>query len=69
MEFLQLLIYYIDELKRLNVEIRLNTEVKAYDTDCIWAVPEETQMRFIEYRGLKILIDSNLYAYQDYTFE
>jgi len=69
MEFLQLLNYYIDELKRLNVKIRLNTEVKDCDTDCIWAVPEETQPRFIEYRGLKILIDSNLYAYQDYAFE
>ncbi|MCG2866316.1 MAG: NAD(P)/FAD-dependent oxidoreductase [Vulcanisaeta sp.] len=69
MEFLQLLNCYINELKRLNVKIRLNTEVKDCDTDCIWAVPEETQPRFIEYRGLKILIDSNLYAYQDYAFE
>lgn len=41
MEFLQLLNCYINELKRLNVKIRLNTEVKDCDTDCIWAVPEE----------------------------
>ena len=32
------------------LKIRLNTEVKDCDTDCLWAVSEETQPRFIEYR-------------------
>ncbi|AWR99009.1 NAD(P)-binding protein [Metallosphaera hakonensis] len=66
-EFLSLLEYYENELKRLKVEIQLN--VTGSKNDGLWAVPEETQPRYQDFKGTEILIDSNLYAYQDYAFK
>jgi 2,4-dienoyl-CoA reductase-like NADH-dependent reductase (Old Yellow Enzyme family) len=68
-EFTKFLSYYEYELKRLGVKVRLNQKVECNDINCIKAVPEETQPSFVSYKGLRILIDSNLYAYQDYIFE
>ncbi|BFH73109.1 NAD(P)-binding protein [Sulfurisphaera javensis] len=65
-EFLRLIDYYEKELKRLNVKIYLSREEKDVD---IVAIPKERQPEFKEYKGLRILINSNLYAYQDYVFE
>jgi len=65
-EFLMLIDYYEKELKRLGVKVYLNREEKEGD---IMAIPKERQPEFKEYKGLRILVNSNLYAYQDYVFE
>ncbi|BDC17235.1 NAD(P)-binding protein [Acidianus sp. HS-5] len=63
-EFLRILDYYEKELKGIGVKIRLQSTAKGLDM-----TPKESQPKFVEYKGLRILIDSNLYAYQDYIFE
>lgn len=65
-EFNRLIRYYEEELKRLGIKVYLGREEKEGD---IIAVPKETQPAFREYKGMKILVNSNLYAYQDYIFE
>ncbi|QIW22939.1 NADH oxidase [Sulfolobus sp. S-194] len=65
-EFTRLIDYYEKELKRLGVKIYLSTEEKEAD---IFALPTERQPEFKEYKGMRILVNSNLYAYQDYVFE
>jgi len=65
-EFSMLIDYYEKELKRLGVKVYLNREEKEGD---IIAIPKERQPEFKEYKGLRILVNSNLYAYQDYVFE
>jgi NADH:flavin oxidoreductases, Old Yellow Enzyme family len=65
-EFLSLLEYYERELTRLGVEIQLGVEGKREDG--LWMVPDESQPSYEDHRGKRILIDSNLYAYQDYAF-
>jgi tRNA-dihydrouridine synthase len=64
-EFSKLIEYYEKELKRLGVKILLNTEGK----EGIVAVPKERQPAFKHYENKTILVNSNLYAYQDYAFE
>ncbi len=69
-EFMRLVDYYERELKGLGVKVYLNTEFKDDGGNVIYAVPKERQPEFKDYRGgLRILLDSNLYAYQDYVFE
>ena len=65
-EFSLLINYYEKELRRLGVKVYLNREEKGGD---IIAVPRQRQPEFKEYKGLRILVNSNLYAYQDYVFE
>jgi len=65
-EFSRLIDYYEKELKRLGVKIYLSTEERKAD---IFALPKERQPEFKEYKGMRILVNSNLYAYQDYVFE
>ncbi|MBB5253690.1 oxidoreductase [Sulfurisphaera ohwakuensis] len=65
-EFMRLIDYYEKELKRLGVKIYLSTEEREAD---IFALPRERQPEFKEYKGMRILVNSNLYAYQDYVFE
>jgi len=65
-EFGRLIDYYERELKRLNVEVILNREVEC--EHCIKAFPEEV-IEVPKVEGKKVLIDSNLYPYQDYAFE
>ncbi|AWR95654.1 NAD(P)-binding protein [Acidianus brierleyi] len=64
-EFSKLVEYYEKELMRLGVKIMLNSESK----DGIIAIPKERQPIFRNYEKKKILVNSNLYAYQDYVFE
>jgi 2,4-dienoyl-CoA reductase-like NADH-dependent reductase (Old Yellow Enzyme family) len=64
-EFSKLVEYYEKELKRLGVKILLNSEKE----DGIIAVPKERQPIFQNYENKTILVNSNLYAYQDYIFE
>ncbi|MEM3270035.1 MAG: NAD-binding protein [Saccharolobus sp.] len=66
-EFNELINYYEKELKRLGVEIRLNTKMDC--EDCIKAIPDYEIPRIPEVKGEKVLIDSNVYAYHDYAFE
>ncbi|MCH1771175.1 MULTISPECIES: NAD(P)-binding protein [Metallosphaera] len=66
-EFLSIVEYYEKELARLNVEIHLNT--KGSRDEGLWAVPDGTQPQFKEINNTEVLIDSNLYAYQDYAFK
>ncbi|MEM4046932.1 MAG: NAD-binding protein [Metallosphaera sp.] len=66
-EFLSLLEFYERELSKLKVTIQLNT--KGNKKEGLWAVPERTQPTFKDIKGSDILIDSNLYAYQDYAFK
>ncbi|AWR96909.1 NAD(P)-binding protein [Acidianus sulfidivorans JP7] len=68
-EFLRLVDYYEKELNRLGVNIYLNSEVDKKEKNVIYALPKERQPKFKEYKGEKILVNSNLYAYQDYIFE
>ena len=65
-EFGRLLEYYERELKRLGVKVRLMSQQS--DGDLVM-VPTESQPKFTPYKGMRILVDSNLYAYQDYVFE
>ncbi|MGC8598094.1 MAG: FAD-dependent oxidoreductase, partial [Thermocladium sp.] len=65
-EFLGIISFYERELSRLGVDVQLNTE--GHRDEGIWAVPHETQPPFTPISGKTILIDSNLYAYQDYAF-
>lgn len=66
-EFNELINYYEKELKRLGVEIKLNTKMDC--EDCIKAIPDYEIPRIPEVKGEKVLIDSNVYAYHDYAFE
>ncbi|WP_338598518.1 FAD-dependent oxidoreductase [Sulfolobus tengchongensis] len=66
-EFNELIKYYERELRRLNVEIKLNTKMEC--SDCILAVPDYEIPKMPEVKGERILIDSNIYAYHDYAFE
>ena len=66
-EFIRLVEYYEKELKRLGIKMRLGVEYRG--DDAIYAIPKERQPNFVSYKGLKILVDSNLYAYQDYVFK
>lgn len=68
-ELMRLMDYYERELKRLGVKVYLDMEFKDDGDNVIYAVPKERQPEFRDYRGLRILLDSNLYAYQDYVFE
>ncbi|BCU71489.1 NAD(P)-binding protein [Stygiolobus caldivivus] len=65
-EFSNILTYYEQELKRLGVKIRLSAKTEKAD---LLMIPSESQPSFVEYKGLRILVNSNLYAYQDYVFE
>jgi len=65
-EFDRLIRYYEKEMKRLGVKVYLGREEKEGD---IIAIPKDRQPEYKEYKGLKILVNSNLYAYQDYVFE
>ncbi|AHC52322.1 NADH oxidase [Sulfolobus acidocaldarius SUSAZ] len=67
--FIKLLEYYEKELKRLGVKVYLNSYIKSIDEHTIFAVPSQRQPTYQEYKGEVILVDSNLYAYQDYIFE
>lgn len=67
-EFLPLLRFYEAELARLGVEVRLGEE-GGREEGGVWAVPEERQPAFTPYSGKTVLVDSNLYAYQDYAFK
>ena len=66
-EFIRLVEYYEKELKRLGIKMRLGVEYRG--DDALYAIPKERQPNFVSYKGLKILVDSNLYAYQDYVFK
>jgi 2,4-dienoyl-CoA reductase-like NADH-dependent reductase (Old Yellow Enzyme family) len=66
MEFGRILQYYERELKRLGVKVRLSSTIE--DADLVM-IPTESQPKFTQYKGVKILVDSNVYAYQDYVFE
>lgn len=69
-EFFKLIDYYEKELKRLGVKVHLGVKFEKADKDnVIFAVPKDRQPSFKEYKGKKILVNSNLYAYQDYVFE
>ncbi|ARM75496.1 NAD(P)-binding protein [Acidianus manzaensis] len=72
-EFFKLIDYYEKELNRLGVKIHFNSEVDQNNNNkkenVIYAIPKERQPEFKEYKGEKILVNSNLYAYQDYVFE
>ncbi|MCH4814668.1 MAG: FAD-dependent oxidoreductase [Saccharolobus sp.] len=66
-EFLELISYYEKELKRLNVEVKLNAKMEC--SDCIMAIPDYEIPKMPDVKGEKVLIDSNLYVYHDYAFE
>ena len=66
MEFGRILHYYERELKRLGVKVRLSSTTE--DADLVM-IPTESQPKFTQYKGVRILVDSNVYAYQDYVFE
>jgi len=66
MEFGRILQYYERELKRLGVKVRLSSTTE--DADLVM-IPTESQPKFTQYKGVRILVDSNVYAYQDYVFE
>ena len=66
MEFGRILQYYERELKRLGVKVRLSSTIE--DADLVM-IPTESQPKFTQYKGVRILVDSNVYAYQDYVFE
>jgi 2,4-dienoyl-CoA reductase-like NADH-dependent reductase (Old Yellow Enzyme family) len=66
MEFGRILQYYERELKRLGVKVRLSSTTA--DADLVM-IPTESQPKFTQYKGVRILVDSNVYAYQDYVFE
>ncbi len=67
-EFKALLDYYAEELERLSVLVKKGKEWEGHGDRVLLAVPTETQPPFQEIKGKRILVDSNLYAYQDYTF-
>ncbi|WP_016732415.1 FAD-dependent oxidoreductase [Saccharolobus islandicus] len=66
-EFQELINYYEKELKRLNVEVKLNSKIEC--SDCIMAIPDYEIPKMPDVKGEKLLIDSNLYVYHDYAFE
>ncbi|ACR41376.1 FAD-dependent oxidoreductase [Saccharolobus islandicus] len=66
-EFQELINYYERELKRLNVEVKLNSKIEC--SDCIMAIPDYEIPKMPDVKGEKLLIDSNLYVYHDYAFE
>ncbi|ACP45249.1 NADH:flavin oxidoreductase/NADH oxidase [Sulfolobus islandicus Y.G.57.14] len=66
-EFQELINYYERELKRLNVEVKLNSKIEC--SDCIMAIPDYEIPKIPDVKGEKLLIDSNLYVYHDYAFE
>ncbi|AGJ62163.1 FAD-dependent oxidoreductase [Saccharolobus islandicus] len=66
-EFQELINYYERELKRLNVEFKLNSKIEC--SDCIMAIPDYEIPKMPDVKGEKLLIDSNLYVYHDYAFE
>ncbi|QGA54106.1 NAD(P)-binding protein [Sulfolobus sp. E5-1-F] len=66
-EFQELINYYERELRRLNVEVKLNSKMEC--SDCIMAIPDYEIPKMPDVKGEKVLIDSNLYVYHDYAFE
>ncbi|EZQ07047.1 NADH oxidase [Candidatus Acidianus copahuensis] len=65
-EFLPLVDYYKEELERLEVRV-IKKEVTECE-NCIWAIGDPSPT-FPQVSRKTILIDSNIYAYQDYAFK
>ncbi len=69
-EFLPLISYYEKELRRLGVKIYTNTTKECDPSEpCLYAVPDEEAPELPMVKGLRVLIDSNIYAYHDWAFE
>ncbi|BCU66869.1 NADH oxidase [Sulfolobales archaeon HS-7] len=66
-EFHELIDYYKAEIERLGVIVHLNSK-RDVTENSLDMTSSPKSPPFVEYSGKRILIDSNVYAYQDYAF-